>query len=581
MTDIFISYARSTEREARAIGEALRGMGYGVWRDDELPAHRAYADVIAERLELAKAVVVVWSAEAAKSEWVRSEAEKARAGRKLVQLSLDGAALPMPFDQIQCADLAGWQGDSDHPGWRKVTDSVAELAGRAALRAAPKAPVAPRKQAICVLPFINMSGDLEQEYFSDGVSEDIITDLSKVSALFVVARNTAFAFKGKATPITQVARDLGVGHVLEGSVRKAGNRVRITAQLIDGESGGQVWAERWDRDLTDIFALQDEISQAVVAALKIKLLPEEKKAIAKRGTENVEAYDLYLMARRYYLGNSTKRFDLVIRLCQGAIDLDPNYASAWALIAVIKSAKAASGSAAGGDGWSEVERALNLDPGIAEAHAAKAKLLMNDGRYDEAGPYARTALAIDALSVDANRSAGNLAMLERQFADAIRYFNTAAATDEADASSPFMSMQCFEALGDLEGARAAAREAVRRVEKGFAAEPDNASLLALGAGALALIGELARARDWARHAVVLEPDNSTILYNLACAFSRLGDPDTALNYLANSLDLGPPENFYYARDDSDLDALRANPRFTAVMKKSEARLATAREAKTT
>src|SRR5579862_2205018 len=184
MSDVFISYARSTEAQAKRIGEALRALGYGVWRDDEIPAHRAYADVIQERLKAAKAVLVVWSAEAAASEWVRSEAERARGERKLVQLKLDGVELPMPFDQIQCADLSGWTGQEDHPGWRKVAASIAELIGvRAGVTPAPKAGT--RKLAICVLPFMNISGDPEQEYFSDGISEDIITDLSKVSALSV------------------------------------------------------------------------------------------------------------------------------------------------------------------------------------------------------------------------------------------------------------------------------------------------------------------------------------------------------------------------------------------------------------
>src|SRR5579871_989577 len=130
MTDIFISYARSTAAKAQMVGEALRGLGFGVWRDDELPAHRAYADVIQERLAAAKAVVVIWSTEAASSEWVRSEAERARSERKLVQLSVDRAAQPMPFDQIQCADLAGWSGDLEAPGWKKVVASITELVGR-------------------------------------------------------------------------------------------------------------------------------------------------------------------------------------------------------------------------------------------------------------------------------------------------------------------------------------------------------------------------------------------------------------------------------------------------------------------
>ncbi|HEY1415141.1 MAG TPA: TIR domain-containing protein, partial [Caulobacteraceae bacterium] len=303
MTDIFISYARSTAAQAQAVGEALRALGYGVWRDDELPAHRAYVEVIEERLAAAKVVVVIWSAEAVKSEWVQSEADTARTDRKLVQMTVDGAKLPRPFDRIQCADLIGWTGDTEAQGWKKVVASIAELVGGAAAPAATAAgetpAVAPRKLSVCVLPFANISDYPQQEYFSDGISEDIITDLSKVSALSVVARNTAFTFKGKALDVPQVARQLGVSHVLEGSVRKAGNRLRITAQLIDGAVGDHIWAERWDRDLTDIFALQDEISEAIVAALRLKLLPEEKKAIERRGTENVEAYNLYLMARQY------------------------------------------------------------------------------------------------------------------------------------------------------------------------------------------------------------------------------------------------------------------------------------------
>ncbi|HEY2483145.1 MAG TPA: TIR domain-containing protein, partial [Caulobacteraceae bacterium] len=363
MSDIFISYARSTAVQAQAIAEALRALGYGVWRDDELPAHRAYSEVIAERLEAAKAVVVVWSAEAVKSEWVQSEADRARAEHKLVQLSVDGAPLPMPFDRIQCADLAGWAGDPAAPGWRKVLESVAALLGDAAPEPARRPAPARTKVSICVLPFANISDDPQQEYFSDGISEDIITDLSKVSALSVTARNNAFTFKGKAIEVQEVARRLNVSHVLEGSVRKAGGRVRITAQLIDGAAGDHLWAERWDRDLTDIFALQDEISQAIVAALKLKLLPEEKKALGQRGTENVEAYNLYLMARDYLdTGNQgdPRRTDAMIRLTRRAIELDPTYARAWALLAYAQVTAFQEGKGSD-DGMAAAERALKLD----------------------------------------------------------------------------------------------------------------------------------------------------------------------------------------------------------------------------
>ena len=208
MSDIFISYARSTGVQAQAVAEALRALGYDVWRDDDLPAHRSYAEVIAERLKAAKAVVVVWSAEAANSEWVQSEADHARAIHKLVQLRVDDAVLPMPFDRIQCAALAGWSGDPGAPGWRKVVASIAELTGGPASSPATAPAAAPRKRSICVLPFANMSDDPQQEYFSDGISEDIITDLSKVSALSVIARNSAFAFKGKNADVLESFYDL-------------------------------------------------------------------------------------------------------------------------------------------------------------------------------------------------------------------------------------------------------------------------------------------------------------------------------------------------------------------------------------
>ncbi len=223
-----------------------------------------------------------------------------------------------------------------------------------------------------------MSGDPEQEYFSDGITEDIITDLSKVSALAVTSRNSAFVFKGKHVDVPKVARELKVSHVLEGSVRRAGGRVRITAQLVDGSSNDHVWAERYDRDLNDIFALQDEISEAIVKALKLKLLPEEKKAIEQRGTENVEAYNLYLMARQLYVTGhegDARRGEAIIRLCARATEIDPGYARAWALMALGQIILRFAIGRGDDDGLLAAERALALDANLAEAHAAKARIL--------------------------------------------------------------------------------------------------------------------------------------------------------------------------------------------------------------
>jgi adenylate cyclase len=321
MSHVFVSYARSDEPVAKEIADGLREAGYEVWRDDELPAHRAYAEVIEERIRGAAAVVVLWSADAAKSQWVRAEADTARSAKTLIQATLDGSIPPLPFNQIQCADLKAWEGQRDSTGWAKLLASVAALAGAGAATE-EKHRATSAQVSVCVLPFQNMSGDPEQEYFSDGISEDITTDLSKVSALEVIARNTAFTFKGQSVNVCDVAKKLDVTHVLEGSVRKAGNQVRITAQLIDGKSGGHVWAERFDRDLTDIFTIQDEITKEIVKALRLKLLPEEKKAIEKRTTNNVEAYNLYLLARQYWVtGNhgDKRREERVMRICGRAV----------------------------------------------------------------------------------------------------------------------------------------------------------------------------------------------------------------------------------------------------------------------
>ena len=582
MSDVFISYARSTETQARAIGEALRALGYGVWRDDEIPAHRAYADVIRERLKEAKAVVVIWSADAANSEWVRSEAERARSDRKLVQLTVDGSELPMPFDQTQCANMKGWAGDLDHAGWRKVVESIAALTAGGATPGPSSAPAArPRARlSICVLPFANMSDDPQQEYFSDGISEDIITDLSKVSALTVSARNSSFAYKGKSLDQRQVARDLGVSHVLEGSVRKAGPRVRITAQLIDGATGNHLWAERYDRDLTDIFALQDEISQAIVAALKLRLLPAEKKAIERRGTDSAEAYDLYLMARKHWIsGNfSVSQIEAIIRLAGRAVEIDPAYARAWALMGNAQAHLRSRFSRRDIDSRVAVDKALALDPELAEAHAAKAGSLRLEGRYDEAAEEIAIALHLDSESFEANIGAASLHLNQERVAEAVPYYEKAAALMEADSGPPAMLITCYSALGDMESARRAARTALTRAEAVLAQDRGNGTALGYGVAALAVLGEAERCRDWIRRALLIDPDNQNMRYNFACALSAyLKDVDGAIDLVGPFLAQVTRSDLDWAKVDPDLDLLREDPRFQSMISVAEARL-TAEEA---
>jgi adenylate cyclase len=580
MSDVFISYARSTSRQAGTIAELLRSHGYDVWWDADLAANRDYADVIEERLAAAKAVVVIWSAEAVKSQWVRSEADRARADNKLVQLSLDGARLPMPFDRIQCADLAGWSGDGDLPAWRKVSDAILELSGGPA-REPPRDTVEAHvpKLAICVLPFANMSDDPQQEYFSDGISEDIITDLSKVSALSVVARNTAFTFKGQHVNVPAVARKLNVRHVLEGSVRKAGNRVRITAQLIDGSSGAHVWAERYDRQLDDVFALQDEISLAIVEALKLNLLPQEKQAIANRGTDSPEAYDLYLMARRYYLsGRDGERRGLepIVHLCERATQIDPNYARAWALMAVAQTALHFIHGKAGETGFAAAERAVALDPHLAEAHAVRARHMWQSGDAEAARGAIDDALGLDPESFEAHAEAGRLAWVEHRFEDAATHFEKASALAETSVADPGMLLCAFDALGDREGVARAAELTLERAERALAKDPNNGSALGFGVNALGAMGERDRAIEWIDKALLVEPDNMTMRYNFACfASARLHDSERAIDLLGPVFETATAWFLDYAGKDRDLDAIRTDPRYLATLKAAQSRVTAA------
>jgi len=579
MSDIFISYARSTEGQARQIAEALRALGYGVWRDDELPAHRAYADVIEERLTTAKAVVVLWSAEAVKSEWVRAEANRAREARKLVQLSVDGVALPLPFDQTQCADMNGWSGEAATPGWLKVLASVADLVGAKSDGSAAAAPQPlAGKLSICVLPFANMSDDPQQEYFSDGISEDIITDLAKVSALEVCARNSAFAYKGKSPDLRQVARELNVSHVLEGSVRKAGARVRITAQLIDGTTGNHLWAERYDRDLTDIFALQDEVTEAIVQALRLTLLPEEKKAIERRGTANVEAYNIYLMARQHSLSSSEgdpRRNETIVRLCRRAVEIDPEYAQAWALLALGETLHFFfADKQEGADGLAAVERAMALDASLAEPHAVKARHLANKGAHGEAGADRALALRLDPESFEVNSAAAALSFRQRRLDEAVRYFEKAMSLMEADLGSPGMLLSCYTALGDEAGLRRTAAIALARAEKALAQEPTNGKAMGFGVNALAALGEGERAREWIARALLLDPDNRSMRFNFACALNaRLGDAEGALGLLEPIFPQASAAFLAHIKADTDIDSLRDDPRFVAMLQAVEVRLA--------
>ena len=419
------------------------------------------------------------------------------------------------------------------------------------------------KPSIAVLPFNNMSGDPEQEYFSDGMTEDIITDLSKISGLFVVARHTAFTYKGKPVKVEQVGRDLGVAFVLEGSVRKAGARVRVTAQLIDAKTGGHVWAERFDRDLTDIFAIQDEITHAIVEQLKVKLLPQEKKSIGQAPTDSVEAYTYYLRGRDFLYRYSKRYFELARRMFAKAIELDPNYARAYAGIAdcdaflyIVYQADVPL------DGILDTAaKALALDNNLAEAHTARGVALSAARKFEEANAEFERALMLDPNSFEAHFLYARPAFQQGKIARAVELLERAAEINPADYKPPALMIHMVRSLGRESETKAAARKTVELAERELISNPEDPRPAIAGALALLELGEKDRAKDWTRRAEAIEQEDPVTLYNIACVYSHLGECDAAFDLLERVIRNGRQFWRDWIENDSDLDGLRNHSRY--------------------
>jgi len=450
---------------------------------------------------------------------------------------------------------------------RVYSVSLSSPAARDTKDAAPTEQEQLERPSIAVLPFNNMSGDPEQEYFSDGITEDIITDLSKVSGLFVVARNTAFTYKGKPVKVHQVGQELGVTFILEGSVRKAGSRVRVTGQLISSKDGGHVWADRYDRDLTDIFAIQDEITHAIVEQLKVKLLPQEKKSIGKDPTDSVEAYTYYLRGRQFLLRHSKSYYQLARRMFAKAVELDPLYARAYAGIAdcdsflflhyhvdvAIDSILATSA------------KALDLEDGLAEAHASRGLALSLGQRYEEAMAEFEQSIALDPNSFEAHYFYARACFAQGKLERAAALFERAAEIKPDDYQSVIMLIQIYRSLGRDRDKEAAARRGIERAERELTLHPENPRPAYLGASALVTLGKTDRGKEWLSRALAIDPDDVLTQYNVACVYSLLGDIEPAFDLLERLLPHANHETKAWIKHDSDFDALRSHPRYQKVL----------------
>ncbi|MBA3342208.1 MAG: protein kinase [Gemmatimonadaceae bacterium] len=424
-------------------------------------------------------------------------------------------------------------------------------------------------KSIGVLPFTNMSADPENEYFTDGMAEEIINALSKIQSLGVASRTSAFAFKGKTEDIREIGKKLEVAAVLEGSVRRMGNKIRVTAQLINVANGYQLWSERYDREIEDVFAIQDEIAQNIVKALRVVLSDAEKKAIEKVATDNVQAYDYYLRGRKFFHQNRRTSIEFARQMFTRAIEVDPNYALAHSGIADCCSIlymyfDARESNLKQADSASR--KALHLDPDLAEAHSARGLAFSLSKQYDKATEEFETAMKLDPKLYEAPYFYGRACLAQGKSFEAAPLFEKAANLRPEDYQAPTFLASAFAGQGRIHEASKASHRAVRAIEKWLDINPDDARALNIGATIWSNLGETERALDWAKRSLVIDPEDPQLLYNVACVYAIEGMKEDAITCLERAIDKG-----YGHRDwiehDSDLNSLRSDRRFQALLER--------------
>lgn len=426
---------------------------------------------------------------------------------------------------------------------------------------------APAERSIAVLPFVDMSPDHDQDYFCEGMAEEILNALTRVDGLRVAARTSAFQFKGRAVDLRKVGQDLGVSTVLEGSVRKSGDQLRLTAQLINVADGYHLWSERYDRRLADVFAIQDEIATEITRALQIRLTPRDRTAIRTRTTDDMEAYDHYLRGRQFMNQFGPRSMVSARMMFERAIELDPDYAPAYAGLSLANAMihmywdpdpkfcqKAQLASA----------RAIELDPESAEVHAAHglAELLAN--RFGSAEHAFERAIELDPRSFDAYYYYARNCASSGQLDKAVQLYEKAATARPEDYQAILLSTQVYRALGRHDDARSAAERGLRRAERALELNPNDVRALYLSGNALGQLGRDEEARNCVERALMLEPDEPSVLYNAACFYSQSGDLDRAMELLERAV-LPGMANRVWVEHDSDLDPLRDLPRFKAYL----------------
>jgi non-specific serine/threonine protein kinase len=425
--------------------------------------------------------------------------------------------------------------------------------------------------SVAVLPFANLSADPDNEYFTDGLTEELIGALANVEGLRIPARTSVYALKDTNLDVQEIGRRLGVDNILEGSVRRAGDKLRISAQLIKVSDGFNLWSETYDREFSDVFVIQDEIAGNIVEAMQLTLSPVEQQALRSERTTDFKAYEFYLRGRGHYRRRTRADFDSAREMFQNAIAIDAGYALAWAGLADTYT-----------EFWRNYEsteenlvqaeeasrEAVELDPKLAEAHASRGFALGQRQLYDEAAAEFRRAMELNPRLFEAFYYYGTVAFAAGRLETAAEMFEraTEAAPDEIRALQ--LLPQIYTRLGRDGAAAAANRQRVEVVERRLEFNPDDVPMLLDGASALAALGERQRSLEWASRILDKAGDDALVLYNLACLYSLAGEVTSALEALEKSYAAGlaDPE---WMRQDSDLDNIRHHPRYKELVKQME------------
>lgn len=421
--------------------------------------------------------------------------------------------------------------------------------------------------SIAVLPFDDMSEAKDQEYLCDGIAEEVLRALTGIPGLYVASRTSAFQFKRRGGDIREIGAKLNVDTVLEGSVRRSGDRVRVSSQLVNVSDGYRLWYERFDRDFRDIFSIEDEIADRIAQALRVTLDRKTAQREGSLSSDDAEAYQLYLQGRYFFHQHRRKTFEIALQTFSRAIDIAPNYARAYAGIADCnsflnlyfgqkESAMAADAASA---------RALALDDRLAEAHSSRGLALFTQSRLDEAEQQLRRAIELAPRVYEPHYIFGRIAFSRGAISDAAAHFREACAINPDAYDAWYLLGMCYRRVGDAERAHSAALECIEAAKKVARLHPDDTRALTMGAAVLAEVGEPERACAWVERALAVDADEPIIEYNSACVYIALHRFDDAISCLERAESAGISRG--WLENDPDLDPLRGDPRFQALVTK--------------